>query len=131
MPADASDRLKITVAASFLVVASLFYLLAPPPRPARAEAGVYSVFTGQVSVTSSSTMVVAARPGRFDVNIEETTSGANLFCGSPAAGHGAVTLTNGHLLPAGLGSNMTLHTAAEVDCISVGATVVVSYAEDF
>lgn len=124
-------RLELAIVPSFLIAVAVLYMLVPPPRPARAEAGVFSVFTGQISVTSSSTMVVAARPGRFDVNIEETTAGANLFCGSPAAGHGAVTLTNGHLLPAGLGSNMTLHTAAEVDCISVGATVVVSYAEDF
>lgn len=124
------DRvLKLAVAV--LLFATVSYLLLPPPRHARAEAAVYSVFVGQVDVLTTSTIVAAARPGRFDVNIEETTTGADIYCGSPAGGHGAITLLNGHLLPAGKGANMTLHTSAEIDCISSSGTVHVSYAEDY
>lgn len=107
------------------------YLNLPPPRAARAEAAIFNVFTGHASVTSAATMIANVRPGRFDIIIEQLSANADLYCGSPATLHTAVTTSNGMLLPSGKGSNITLHTSARVDCISVGATAAVSYAEDF
>lgn len=107
------------------------YLNLPPPRQAHAEAAIFNVFTGQRSVTSAATMIAAARPGRFDIIIEQLSANADLYCGSPSSLGTAITTSNGMLLPGVKGANIALHTSARVDCISVGATAAVSYAEDF
>lgn len=107
------------------------YLLLPPPRPARAEGAVFNTVTGQRSVTSAATMIANVRPGRYNIIIEQLSANADLYCGSPATLGVAVTTANGMLLPGVKGANLALNTSARVDCISVGATAAVSYAENF
>jgi hypothetical protein len=106
-----------------------WYLGAPPPRPAHAESAVFSIYNNQASVTSTVSSTVPVRTGRFDVIIEQLSATADIYCGSPK--WGAVTTANGMLIPGIKGANATFHTAAEIDCISSGSTVSVSYVEDF
>lgn len=127
MKRSANILAALTAGAIFVIA----YFTTPPPGPAHAEAAIFNVYTGQISVTSTATRIVRSRPGRFDVIIEQLSANADLYCGSTANGHGAVTTGNGMLLPGVKGANIALHTSAEIYCISVGATAVVSYAEDF
>lgn len=93
--------------------------------PAKAEDGVNNLNTNQVSVTSSATLVAAARPGRQSATVENT--GTNpLYCGSNAS----VTTGTGMLLPGILGAAVTFETSASIYCIGV-STQIVSYMEVF
>lgn len=119
------------LAISNVVVSAIFfagfYLFYPPPRHARAEAGVFNLANYQKSVTSAGIVTVPSRNGRFDASIEQTSATADVYCGSPKAA--AVSTSNGMLLPAGKGNNLTLNTSAEIDCISAGGTVTVTVTE--
>jgi hypothetical protein len=91
----------------------------------------HSLNTNQVSVTSAATIVVANRPGRTSATVENLGTTA-LYCGNSAGlVGGAVTTSNGMLLPGIVGASITFSTSAEIDCISGGASQSVSFMEVF
>lgn len=86
--------------------------------------GSGSFATGQVSVTTSATSVVPARPGRQAVTITSTSAVAFYV------GNASVTTSNGHFVVAAAGAGVTIPTAAAV--FAVGASsLTVSYLETF
>ncbi len=81
-----------------------------------------SLATGQVAVTTSATLVVAARAGRQKVSIT-STSAVVFYVGGPG-----VTAANGHYVAGTAGATITLDTAAAVYAVGAGA-VTLSYIE--
>lgn len=92
---------------------------------ASAPAGSTSIATGQVTVGTSATPIVAARAGRISVIII-ADGVTDVFVGGTG-----VTLTTGALLPGVKGSAMTLDTQAAVSGIVATGTQVISFIELF
>lgn len=80
--------------------------------------------TNQVSVTTSSTLVVAARAGRQSVTISSTTAVVYYL------GANGVTAANGLYVAAAAGASITLNTAAAVYAVGASA-VTLSYLENY
>jgi hypothetical protein len=81
--------------------------------------------TAQISVTSAATLIAAARPGRGEIQVMNTTATAVYLGGS------GVTAANGHLLPGIIGASVTLKTTAAVYGIVASASATVTAAETF
>ena len=90
----------------------------------------HNLVVGQISVTSSVTMVIANRAGRTSATIENLGTTA-LYCGQSNALNGGLTTSNGIVLPGVVGASITFGTSAEIDCISGGSSQMVSYMEVF
>lgn len=86
--------------------------------------GGASLATGQVSVTTSSTLVAAARTGRSKVTM---SVGAANTC---AFGNTGVTTTTGFPLAPTVGASLTLDTAAAIYA-ACSATTTVSFIEQY
>jgi hypothetical protein len=107
-------------------------LLLSSAAVAQTPAGGANVVTGQVSVGTGATQIVAARTGGYGVaRISVTIVNGNqavALCVGPAG----VTAATGLCLPAVAGASVTLNTTAPVFGIwSDGSTHNVSYAETF
>lgn len=86
--------------------------------------GGSSIVTGQVAVTTSSTLVAAARTGRQSITIT-STSAVVFYVGATG-----VTTATGLYVAAAAGATVTLNTAAAVYAIGASA-VTLSYLETF
>lgn len=86
--------------------------------------GTATLATGQVSVATTSTLVVAARTGRGKVTL---AVGAANTC---AFGNTGVTTTTGFPLQPTAGASLTLDTSAAIYA-ACSATTTVSYVEQF
>lgn len=86
--------------------------------------GGQSIATGQISVGTTATLLVAPRPGRQKVTYNVTTA---VQCSYGAAG---VTLTTGFPLAAVAGAGQTLDTAAAVYAVCASAATV-GYLEQY
>jgi len=86
------------------------------------DKGGESMATGQVAVTTSATLVVAARTGRQKVTLSSTT--AVVFY----VGNIGVTSATGLYVAAAAGASITLDTAAAVYAVGASA-VTISYIE--
>jgi hypothetical protein len=93
--------------------------------PTAVVPGSASVVSGQVSVGTTATQIVAARAGRHRVTIS-STGGAVLFVGPSG-----VTIANGVYIANAAGSAITLETAAAVFGVIGTGTMTVSYIEEF
>lgn len=80
--------------------------------------------TGQVSVTTADTAVVAARAGRQSVRVTNITGTQQIFCSGTTA-----AAATGELIPAVVGASLTISTASAIRCIAITATQTVSFAE--
>ena len=90
-----------------------------------AAAPTQYLVTGQVTVASTATLIVAARVGRASVMI--TNLGAtDIYCG-PAG----VTSTTGDLIVAGRGSGKVFDGGAEIWGVASSGSQAVSYAEAY
>lgn len=88
-------------------------------------AGTANIATGQATVASTATLVVAARLGRASVKITDLGT-TDIFCG--AAG---VTTATGDLLAGVKGGSITIPTSAAVYCVDATGTQAVSYMEAY
>lgn len=88
--------------------------------------GASNFSTSQVSVATSSTATVAARTARRSVTITNVTGTQQVYCSGTTA-----TTANGQLIPAAVGANYTVSTAAAINCIAVSGAQTVSVAETF
>jgi hypothetical protein len=86
--------------------------------------GAPNLLTAQVSVSTTDTATVAARIGRRSVTITNITGTQQVYCSNTTA-----TTANGQLIPAVVGANWTVSTAAAIRCISVTGAQTVSVAE--
>ncbi|WP_311271073.1 hypothetical protein [Sphingobium sp. WCS2017Hpa-17] len=86
--------------------------------------GGLSLATGQVSVTTSSTLVAAARTGRNKITM---SVGAANTC---AFGNTGVTTTTGFPLAPTVGASLTLDTAAAIYAVC-SATTTISFIEQY
>jgi len=93
---------------------------ASAPSPQGGARGSASMATGQASVSTSASLVVAARAGRVKVTITPTS--ATVFY----VGNAGVTATNGLYVPAG--AAVTMDTQAAIYAVGAAA-LTVSYVE--
>ena len=84
--------------------------------------GAASIANGQVTATSTSGAVVAARATRRSVLIRNTDASNSAYVGT-----GTVTAGNGFLLKAG--ESISIETVAVVNCLRATADVVLAYME--
>ncbi len=82
-----------------------------------------NIATGQVTITTSATQIVAARAGRISLVVVAIGT-TDTFVGAPA-----VTATTGVLLPGIKGAALTLDTQAAVSGIVAAGTQLVSFVE--
>lgn len=87
--------------------------------------GAPSFATGQIPVTTSGTLVVAARAGRQSVTLTSVTAVA--YAVGPV---GAVTTATGFPVPAVAGASVTIATAGAVYAVGASA-VTIGYMETF
>ena len=83
------------------------------------------ILTGQVSVGTTMTLIVAANPARKSVLITNITGTQVIYVGPLG-----VTTSNGSYLHSAAGSNVTINTKAAVYGIAVTAAQTVSYLEE-
>lgn len=88
--------------------------------------GAPNLTTAQVTVTTSSTSVVAARALRRNVTITNITGTQQVYCSGTTA-----TTGNGQLIPAVVGASWNVSTTAAINCIAVSSSQTVSTAETF
>ena len=81
--------------------------------------------TGQAIATTTSGAIVAARPGRATVTIENTGTTA-VYLGPPG-----VTSTTGFLLPGVVGAALTLSVTSEIDAVTASGTAPLTIYETF
>lgn len=86
--------------------------------------GAPNYTTGQVTVTTSSTATAAVRALRRSVTITNITGAQQVYCSGTTA-----TSSNGQLIPAVVGANITVSTTAAINCIALVASQTVSVAE--
>lgn len=82
--------------------------------------------TAQVSITTASTVAVAARAGRQKVIITNITGTQPIYCSGTTA-----TTANGQLIPAVVGANFTVATTAAINCIASTTAQTISVAETY
>lgn len=88
--------------------------------------GAPNFTTSQVTVTTGSTAVCAARALRRACTITAITGTQQIYCSGTTA-----TSANGQLIPAVVGANFTANTTAAVNCIALVSSQTVSVAETF
>lgn len=86
--------------------------------------GSTNIFTNQVAVTTTATLVCAARSGRVKVTISSTS--AVVFYVGPSG----VTAANGFYVAAAAGAAVTIDTAAAVYAVGAAA-VTLTYVETY
>lgn len=95
-----------------------------PGAIATADIGTDNLATAQVSITTSSTLAVAARTNRRSVTITNITGTQPIYCSSGSAS------TTGGLYVAGVaGASVTLAYSGTVNCIADTAAQTISVAE--
>ncbi len=88
--------------------------------------GAPNLTTAQVTVTTASTSVVAARALRRNVTITNVTGTQQVYCSGTTA-----TTANGQLIPAVVGASWNVSTTAAINCIAVSSSQTVSTSETF
>lgn len=88
--------------------------------------GAPNLTTAQVTVTTSSTSVVAARALRRSVTITNITGTQQVYCSGTTA-----TTGNGQLIPAVVGASWNVSTTAAINCIAISSSQTVSTSETF
>lgn len=83
-----------------------------------------TILTGQVTVTTSATPIVASRAGRSSVVIINVTGTSSVFVGPSG-----VTTSNGQVIPGALGAGVSIDGSAAIFGIVSSGTQVVSYME--
>lgn len=112
----------VVVTTTTTAVSNLSNLAVPTPS---IVAGSASLSTGQVSVASTDTVVVASRAGRAAVNVVNHGT-TDVFLGATG-----VSITTGVLLAGVVGANITVPTSGAVYGITAGGTQTVSFMEVF
>lgn len=108
------------------IVFVLAFAFAPFAIPASAQQGFpQTINTGSATVTTTASQIVAARPGRQSVTIQNETAVAVRI------GPAGVTAGTGYLLPATIGATFTTTSGAALYAITGSGTATVSYIESY
>lgn len=89
------------------------------------QSGSANIATGQVTVGTTATLVVAARSGRISVKVTDLGT-VDLYCGTAT-----VATTTGDLLAGVKGGSITIPTGAAVYCVVGTGTQAVSFMEAY
>lgn len=110
------------IAVMLAIAAALF-----TPALAQAPDSRQNFITSQTAVQLTATLVAPLRPNRLTATVKTITGAQQIFCG-PTSG---VTVGNGYLIEAIVGTYIEIDTRSEVWCITTTAPQTVSVMENY
>lgn len=114
--------LSTALAVAFAVAAALL-----TPAQAQFNDSRQNFITSQTAVQLTATLVAPSRPNRLTATVKTITGAQQIFCG-PTSG---VTVGNGYLIEAVVGTYIEIDTRSEVWCITTTAPQTVSVMENY